>query len=102
LALRFPRPQHEGHESTRACMEWTADKIALAELVSKKTQVDAQFKAMDEFTYARALLDEDVRARVDAFHEQASELEQALAALDAHERYDFVFSCMLRGALADK
>jgi hypothetical protein len=83
-------------------MEWTANKTAMNELVSKKKELDMEFQVMKEFGYARAQLDDDLRARVDAFQEQVTEFEQALAELDAHARYEFMFSCMLRGELADQ
>jgi hypothetical protein len=61
--------------------EWSADQPALTALDVKK-EFDADLVAL-EFAYARALVDEDLRARAGAVQEQATEFEQAVAAFGA-------------------
>ncbi len=87
-------------------MEWTADRDTLAALVARKQALAVRGAALDAFAHTRAYLDADTRTRVDALEAlqqaEASTLEQDLAGLGAHARYEFVFACMLHGALTDE
>jgi hypothetical protein len=86
-------------------MEWTADRDTLAALVARKQVLAVRGAALGAFTSTRAYLDGDTRARVDALETlqqvEASALEQDLARLGAHARYEFMFACMMHGALTD-
>ena len=87
-------------------MEWTADRPTLAALVARKQALAVRGAALGAFAHTRAYLDADTRTRVDALdalqQAEASTLEQDLARLGAHGRYEFVLACMLHGALADE
>ncbi len=73
----------------------------LEALVQAKKSLDLELHALRQVKFSQLLADDSLRARVRALRDQMAAFDRELAALDGEDRWQFVFGCMLRGALAD-